>query len=193
MAKRVDLDHYAAPKNAPATQAARREALLAQLGWLTVEAEALGPLMATLPPGVLTGRPMLDTRSVKETFGLLATLDREVHALQIARMLSEDTPALDRADEAALAEGTAWNDADLDALLDRMRDARQALLDQLTALPLEAWQRTATLASVTDDPETLTLSAYVLRICQHDADRLRDLAYRLHESKLTSRAEDLPK
>ena len=74
-----------------------------------------------------------------------------------------------------------------------MRDARQALLDQLTAAPPDAWQRTATLASATDDSETLTLGAYVLRICQHDADRLRDLAYRLHESKLTSRAEDLPK
>ncbi|MEO0742179.1 MAG: DinB family protein [Bacteroidota bacterium] len=189
----VNLDDYAAPANAPETQAVRREALLAQLGWLIVEAEALGPLMAALPPNVLTGRPMPDTHSVKETFGLLATLDHEVHAPQVARMLSEGTPALARAGEAALAEGSAWNDTNLAVLLDRMRDARQALLDQLTAAPPDAWQRTAMLASATDDSETLTLGAYVLRICQHDADRLRDLAYRLHESKLTSRAEDLPK
>ncbi|MEM6784626.1 MAG: DinB family protein [Bacteroidota bacterium] len=197
----VNLDAYATPQNAPATQAARREALLAQLGWLTVEAEALGPLMANLPPGVLTGRPMPGTRSVKETFGLLAALDRTVHAPQIARMLSEDAPALDRADEAALADD-AWNEAPLDALLGSMRDARQALLDRLAAVPLESWQRTATLASAgdadgvaprTDEAETMTLSTYVLRICQHDADRLRDLAYRLHESKLTTRKDDLPK
>ncbi|MEM8601617.1 MAG: DinB family protein [Bacteroidota bacterium] len=188
----VNLDDYATPTNAPATQAARREALLAQLSWLSVEAEALGPLMANLPPGVLTGRPMPNTRSVKETFGLLAALDRKVHAPQIARMLGEDTPELDRADEGALADD-GWNDASLDALLGGMRDARQALLDQLTAVSLDDWQRTATLAASPDDPETLSLSTYVLRICQHDADRLRDLAYRLHESKLTARAEDLPK
>ncbi|MEM8559499.1 MAG: hypothetical protein AAGG50_16900 [Bacteroidota bacterium] len=197
----VNLDAYATPADAPATQAARREALLAQLGWLTVEAEALGPLLRGRPASILTGRPGPDALSIHETFGLLAALDREVHTPQVARMLSEDTPTLSRPQEAALVEGNAWNDAPLETLLASMRDAREALIAPLAEAPVEVWGRTALLPGASGDPagsddgtpETITLATYALRICQHDADRLRDLAYRLHESKLTDRAEDLPK
>ena len=190
----VNLDAYAKPTDAPATQAARREALLAQLNWLTVEAEALGPLLAGRSASLLTGRPGPDALSVHETFGLLAALGQTVHAPHEARILNEDGPTLERTQEAELIEGNDWNDTPLDALLSAMRETREALIAPLAEAPVDAWKRTAQLSAASDDdePETITLAAYALRICQHDADRLRDLAYRLRERKLTNRADDLP-
>jgi hypothetical protein len=75
----------------------------------------------------------------------------------------------------------------MEAILERVKEARQDLVEMLTDLPLEAWHRTATL-----EEESLTLFTLVHRITQADAERLRDLGYRLHGAHLSERDEPLP-
>lgn len=182
----VDLDRYVGPERDPARLAERREALLDQLGWLTDEAEALGPLLAGLPAWALTAAPMPGDRSVKEALARLAALDRGPRRRWLDRLAAEDEPALDSAEPAADPEGAG--ERAVEDLLADLRAARQSLLDVLAALPADVWGRPATL-----DGAAVTLYDLTLGIARHDADELRALAYRLHESHLTSRPEDLPK
>ena len=182
----VDLDRFATAPADAATLAARRAALLDQLGYLADEARALAPLLARLPAWALTGTPLPGDRSVVETLADLAALDRAHHAAWLDALDRETgaPPALDPPPSAAGSVG----EADLDALLGDLAAARQALVARFEALAPEAWGRAATLAEA-----PVTLYDLALRIVQHDADRLRDLAYRLHESALSDRPGDLPK
>jgi hypothetical protein len=166
---------------------ALREALLGQLAYLVDEIEALQTVVGDLPDQIKTGRPAPDTLSMKELYGVIATLDAEVRRPRARRIVEEDAPTLSPVDPDAKAREAGWNDEPLGAILDRVADARAALTDQLEALPLEAWHRTATL-----DGETVTLFDLVYRITQADAERLRDLGYRLHGAHLSDRDEPLP-
>jgi hypothetical protein len=166
---------------------ALREALLGQLAYLVDEIEALQTVVGGLPDQIKTGRPAPDTLSMKELYGVIATLDAEVRAPRVQRIVEEDAPPLSPVDPDAKAREAGWNDEPLAAILDRVADARAALTDRLEALPLEAWHRTATL-----DGETVTLFDLVYRMTQADAERLRDLGYRLHGAHLSDRDEPLP-
>ena len=166
---------------------ALREALLGQLAYLVDEIEALQTVVGDLPDQIKTGRPAPDTLSMKELYGVIATLDAEVRRPRAQRIVEEDAPTLSPVDPDATAREAGWNDEPLEAILDRVADARAALTDQLEALPLEAWHRTATL-----EGETVTLFDLVYRITQADAERLRDLGYRLHGAHLSDRDEPLP-
>jgi hypothetical protein len=124
---------------------------------------------------------------MKELYGAIATLDAEVRGPRVSRLIDEEAPTLEPIAPDAMVREAGWNDRSMDAVLNRVQEARQALLDQLRALPLAAWARTATL-----EDETLTLFDLVHGITQADAERLRDLGYRLHGAHLSDGDEPLP-
>jgi|GEM_PF-782310 len=149
--------------------ARQRQVLLAQLRYLLVEAEALGPLLAGFPDGILDFAPPGE-RSVREAFAHLAALDREVHAPRLARLAAEEAPRFTAAEPEVLPP------APLGEVLAEVRAARAALAEAFEALPESVWERTATL------PDGTEATAYDLarEIARHDAETLRTLAYRLH-------------
>lgn len=180
------LDAYAEPRRDAATLAARREALLDQLGWLEDEASALAPLLAALPAWAVDQAPMPDDLTAKETFAALAALDRDVYPTWLARAQSDESPELTTPTVAT--DGA--NSRSLDDLLGDLRQSREALRAMFEALPEAAWSR-----SVTLDGEAMDLYGLALAIVRRDADRLKDLAYRLHGADLRppKPGDDLPR
>ncbi|HEX9950238.1 MAG TPA: hypothetical protein VGB53_00585 [Rubricoccaceae bacterium] len=170
----VDLDAHARPASDAATLAARREALLDQMGWLEDEATALGPLLGALPPWAIEEAPLPTDLSVRDMLAALARLDRET----FVGWFAPDAPA----DLSIRMPEPPPTDAGLDALLADVAAARRDLLVRAAALAPEAWSR----AHVVDGTPT-DLYGAVLRIVQHDADRLKEIAYRLHEADVTMR------
>lgn len=173
----ADLDRYAEPPRDRATLEGRRRALLDQLGWLEDEAAALAPLLAALPAWAVDQAPLPADLSVKETFAALAALDRDVFSEWVRRVEEEDAPAL--ALPAPLPRPDGANERDLDGLLGDLRSARADLRQRVEAVPPEAWSRPATL-----DGERTDLYGLVLAVVRHDADHLKELAYRLHGADL---------
>ena len=189
-----DLDAYAEPRRDAATLAARREALLDQLGWLEDEAAALAPLLAALPAWATDQAPMPNDRTAKETFAAFAALDREVTPRWLERIASEDAPALETPDLEDALEGA--NDRDLDDLLADVRAARADLRAAFEAVPAVAWSRKAVLPSDGAlDGATTDLYGVALHVVRRDAEWLKELAYRLHEADLRPRTpeDDLPR
>ena len=182
------LDRYAAPPRDAATLAARREALLDQLGWLEDEAAALAPLLAGLPAWAVDEAPLETELSAKETFAALAALDRDVYPAWIARLQTEESPEVVTPAPLPRVEGA--NARKLDALLADLRAARADLRATLSRVPPEVWGRGVVL-----DGRPTDLYGLALAIVQRDADHLKALAYRLHEADLRPRtpADDLPK
>ncbi len=166
---------------------ALREALIDQFGYLVDEVTALSTVVDSLPEEILGGRPEPDVLSMKELYGAITTLDGEVRRTRVERLVSEDEPTLEPVDIDAKVREADWNEREIGAILDELKQTRRELTDQLDELPLEAWHRTATL-----DGETLTLFALVYRMTQDDFERLRDLGYRLHGAHLSDRDEPLP-
>ena len=181
------LDRYAEPPRDAATLAARREALLDQLGWLEDEATALAPLLAALPAWATDQAPMPDDLSAKQMFAALAQFDRETYPAWVAAVREQDTPAFETP---ALAADPTANERALDDLLADLRSAREALRAVFEAVPAEAWARGATLDGTTTD-----LYGLALAVVQRDADVLKTLAYRMHEADLRPPTPglDLPK
>ena len=184
----VDLDRYAEPSRAPEVLAARRAALLDQLGWLTDEAAALAPLLATLPAWAVDQAPLPDQPTAKEVFAGLATLDREVYPDWLGQ-LDAGAPA-ELAIPSPLPGTDGANGRALDDLLADVRAARTDLVARLSPLAPDAWDRRAVL-----DGEETDLYGLTLAIVRHDADRLKELAYRLHEADLRTPkpGDDLPR
>ncbi|HMB92539.1 MAG TPA: DinB family protein, partial [Rhodothermales bacterium] len=81
-----------------------------------------------------------------------------------------------------------WNAQAIDAILEQVQAARRALVDWLRALPPDDWHRTGLF-----DAEHYDVYAVAHYLTQHDADLLRTIGYRLHETNLTDRSRDLPK
>ena len=156
-----------------------REALLEQLAHLIDEVEALKGVVELVPDALLEARPPGQTLSIKETYGLLAALDEAVYLPRLRQLMAEDEPAFEVVDEDALAAQTDWNALPLAAILAQVQAARRALLDYLSALPADAWTRTARLSD--DHPDVYRLVHHRI---QHDADLLRTVGYRLYESTL---------
>ena len=183
-----DLNRYADPPRDAATLAARRAALVDQLGWLEDEAAALAPLLAGLPAWAVEQAPLETDLSAKETFAALAALDRDVYSDWVARVQAEEAPDLAAPDPLPRVDGA--NGRALGALLADLRAARADLRATFEAVPAEAWGRPATL-----DGRTTDLYGVALAVVQRDADHLKALAYRLHEADLRPRTpeSDLPR
>lgn len=140
-----------------------RAALLDQLRYLIAEAEALGPVFARLPADV-PAIHLPGERSVLGALAHLAALDRAVYRPQVA---GADAPP----------EPESTPKAELDDALADVRAARTELVADFEAV--EDWP-----------PALYDLA---LAVVHRDAEELRRLAYRLHESHITSRPIDLPK
>jgi hypothetical protein len=166
---------------------ALRDALLDQLAYLVDEIEALRTVIGDVPEQIKSGRPAPDALTMKELYGAIATLDAKVRRLRVERIVDEDEPTLTPADPDAEVREAGWNEQEMDAILDRVIEARRELVDTLAEVPADAWHRTATL-----DGETVTVFTLVHRMTQTDAERLRDLGYRLHGAHLSDRDEPLP-
>ena len=166
---------------------ALRTALLEQLAYLVDEIEALQSVVGTLPEQITSGRPAPDALTMKELYAAIATLDDEVRRPRVERLVETDAPAFESVDVDDAVREAGWNDEPIGDILDRVREARAALVGALEPLPLEAWHRSATL-----DGEAVTLFTLVHRTTQTDAERLRDLGYRLHGAHLSDRDEPLP-
>ena len=164
------------PESVPTQAAGVREALLDQLAYLIDEIEALKAVVDRVPPSLQEARPLRQDLSLKELYGLLATLDEAVYRPRLRQMMAEDTPAFDTVDEAALVTEAGWNEQPLDHILDRVQEARRGLLSVLRALPPEAWARTGHFGDERRDVYSLAH-----HIIQHNVDLLRTIGYRLHD------------
>lgn len=164
-----------------------RDVLVDQFGYLVDEVTALSTVVDSLPEEILGGRPKPDALSMKEIYGAIATLDAEVRRVRVERIVEEDDPRLDPVDIKEEVRGSDWNEREIAAILDQLKEARRELTNRLEELSLDAWHRTATL-----DGETLRLFDLVYRMTQDDFERLRDLGYRLHGAHLSDRDEPLP-
>lgn len=173
------LDQYKDAPRSPEIRTARREALLDQLGWLADEARALAPMLESLPDWALDQAPLPNERTAKETLSELAELDRTVYSSWISTFVSEDRPELEKP---SVSRDESANTRPITDLLVEVAEARFAFEKVVRNVPEEEWSREAVL-----DGEEVDLFDIVLHIVRHDADRLRDLAYRLHEAKLTDR------
>jgi len=169
---------------APEDRADLRDALVDQMRYLRDEVEALRTVVSTVPEDVQSGRPLPDDLTMKEIYGVIATLDREVRPDRIRAAADGDAPSVASVDEDALIDGEGWNDRPMDTVLDALQDARNDLLRILDDVDLDAWTQTATL-----DGETMTLFELVHRMAKADVERMRTLGHRLHDADLTKREE----
>ena len=174
----VDLDAYVAAPRDAATLAARREALLDQMGWLEDESTALGPLLGALPPWAVDQAPLPTDLSVRDTLAALAALDRDVFSAWFAKAAGE-AASLSIPSPLPAPPPT---EAALDALLADVAAARRDLRAKAAALAPEAWSRPLVLDGAPTD-----LYGATLALVQHDADRLKEIAYRLYEADVTMR------
>jgi hypothetical protein len=171
-----------------AAAAQLRDAQLDQLQYLVDEVEALKAVIGKVPEALQRDKPMGTELSLRELYGVLAQADEATHVPLVQQMMATDTPAATpRSDEARAAE-TGWNETPMRTILERVQHARTHLVETLEALPADDWTRTVSLSGTTRDVYGLAHA-----IIQRDADLLRTAGYRLHESHLTDRDEDLPK
>ena len=161
-----------------------RSILLDQLAYLIDELEAQKGHLARVPPAVLEGRPFDGEPTLKEMYGCMIDAEETIHLPGVERMIRREAPHVAPPDPATPVAQEAWNDVDMPDLLARLQAARRSLVALLKALPPAAWTTAGTL----DDLYTLAHA-----ITRHDAENLRTIGYRLHESHLTSRPQDLPK
>ena len=165
-----------------------RDDLLDQLAYLMDEVEALKGIIHRVPEPVQRMRPLDKEPSLKEVYGLIASLDAEVYLPRLQAMIAEDEPDFRAVDEDEVIAQTDWNVQPIDAILAQVQAARRALVGWLRALPPEDWHRTGFF-----DEERYDVYAVAHHLTQHDADLLRTIGYRLHETNLTDQPRDLPK
>ncbi len=171
-----------------AAAAQLRDAQLDQLQYLVDEVEALKAVIGKVPEALQRDKPMGTELSLRELYGVLAQADEESHVPLVEQMMATNTPAAAPPSDEARAAEADWNETPMRTILEHVQHARTTLVEVLQALPAGDWTRTATLSDTTRDVYGLAHA-----IIQRDADLLRTAGYRLHESHLTDRDEDLPK
>ncbi|MEM6328096.1 MAG: hypothetical protein AAF791_13365 [Bacteroidota bacterium] len=179
----VDLDRYREPSREPAVLEARRHALVEQMRWLIAEADALGPLLGSLPPWAVDQAPVPEELSIKETLQALAAVDRTVIPAWLDRITEADGDDVLAFESPHLGDAAAGaNDRDLADLLADVTAAREPLAARVAEIPAATWDRAVSL-----DGEAMDLYGLVLAIVRRDADELKTLAYRLHGADLSQR------
>ncbi len=167
----------------------RRDTITAQCAYLVDEVRALEPLLrARVSETFLEARP-LGAWSIKEILGHLADVDRHVFRPRLQQLASESNPQFEPYDQEALVVASGWQDLPLADILDtvcRERVETIALLEALSDDLLGRMGRTA-------DGREQDVLGLAAEIARHDAHHLRAIAYRLHESHISARADDLPK
>lgn len=175
---KVDLERHATERLDKAALAERRLLLIDQLEYLIAEVEALAPLLENVATEVLATAPLPGTASAFEIFWAIAERDSSVHVPYLEALA---TNAESVAVPAAVptADAAEINEKSRAEVLDRVKESRARLADSVKAIPAEGWNRPIA--------DAASLYAYLLAITQEDADRLREIAYRLNESRLSDR------
>lgn len=177
-------------RSEPDRHADARRALIEQVSHLAEEVDALRGHLALLPEEVLTGRPVASDPSFKEIYFLLAGYDEQVFTPALERLAdgeSGDVEIRVPTEQEVLGDASA-NDVEMEEIIGLVAATRTKTAGLLQELGMEEWKQPLVV-----DGEQTDVFGLAYAIVQHDADLLRAAAYRLHESRLGSREEDLPK
>jgi hypothetical protein len=175
----VDFDNVA-----PEDRAELRKGLIDQLAYLVQEVAALKTVVDAVPEDVQAGRPTGEDLTMKEIYGLIATLDGEVRGPVVEAIADGASPPSVPADPPRQqVRRDAWNARDIQSVLDAVQDARRRFVEALNAVPPDDWTQTIVVGG-----EPITLFEWTHRIAEADLERLRDLGYRLHDADLSDRS-----
>lgn len=155
-----------------------REPLIGQVRHLVDEIDALEEQVRSVPDDVLSTSPLEHEPSIKELYALIGLYDGGVYLPALRAMTSNDRPRLSEGEDADLLEGCAWDEEPFPAVLNFVREARMELIEFVSALPNEAWNRRAIVGE-----RSVTLFEVVHAIVHHDAQILRAAARRMHDSR----------
>lgn len=164
-----------------------RQTLLDQLAYLIDETAVLREHVGRIPESVLKGRPIESELSFLEMYVSLYLFDEKVYSPAVTRLAEGKDVSVDVPGEREILDG-APEHTEIQAVLDRIGMARAGLAALFSGLDVHAWQARVTIDGAATD--VFGLAHHVIR---HDVDLLRRAAIRLHESRLTSRREDIPK
>jgi len=133
-------------------------------------------LSQTLDNDAWRRKPSPSEWSPVEITAHLRDVDREVYLTRLKRILSEDDPFLPGEDTDRWAEIRQYNSLDGCSTLHGFFASRQTLIDQITDLPAEAWQRPARHAifGPTSFIEMVTF------ICTHDLAHIQQFRQAIH-------------
>ena len=165
-----------------------RQALLDQLAYLIDETAVLREHIGRIPESVLEGRPIESDLSFLEMYVALYLFDEKVYSPAVARLAEGKDVFLDVPGERKMLDDAAPERMEIEAVLDHISTARTGLAALFSGLDIHAWQAPVTINGAATD--VFGLAHHVIG---HDVDLLRRAATRLHESRLTSRREDIPK
>ncbi|MXW63849.1 MAG: hypothetical protein F4Y00_05710 [Bacteroidetes bacterium SB0662_bin_6] len=165
-----------------------RQALLDQLAYLIDETAVLREHVGRIPESVLKGRPIESELSFLEMYVSLYLFDQKVYSPAVARLAEGKDVSLDVPGEREMLDDAAPEHTEIEAVLDHISTARTGLATLFSGLDVHAWRTPVTINGAVTD--VFGLAHHVIR---HDVDLLRRAATRLHESRLTSRREDIPK
>lgn len=172
----------------PDRSEADRRVLIEQLSLLVDEVEALRSHIGLIPDVVISARPLDSEPSFNEIYLLLARFDEDVYVPAVEQLTQEGAVDLVLPKDDEYLSDEPAPEQDFTTTIDRVQTARRRLVALLDRIPLESWSRRVVLESQETDLFGLTYA-----IAQHDAALQQAAAYRLHESRLTSRDDDLPK
>lgn len=165
-----------------------RQVLLDQLAYLIDETAVLRKHVGRIPESVLKGRPIENELSFLEMYVSLYLFDEKVYSPVVARLAKGKDVSFDVPGEREILDDTAPERTEIETVLDHISMARTELAALFSGLDVHAWQAPVTINGAATD--VFGLAHHVIR---HDVDLLRRAATRLHESRLTSRREDIPK
>jgi hypothetical protein len=166
----------------PEDRAELRKSLIDQVAYLVQEVVALKTVVDAVPEDVQAGRPTSDDLSMKEIYGLIATLDDEVRRPVVDAVAEGETPDVSGSPPRQQVQQSDWNERDIQTVLDAVQDARRRLVDALQSVPADDWAQ-----PVHVDGDPITVFEWTHRIAETDLERLRDLGYRLHDADLSNR------
>ena len=172
--------------SATPNKAELRAALTEQVAYLLDEIDALRAVVHRVAEPVLSGRPLPSDPSIKEMYGRIAEADAYTFLPFLETLAAGETPDVPAHETSEREPG--WNERSISDLLDDVSTHRTRLVEHLRTLPAQAWEQTGRIGGQVFDVYALTH-----HITQHDTEWLRAAAYRLHESHLTARDQDLPK
>ena len=165
-----------------------RQSLLDQLGMLVEEVKGMRTFVDRVPTQLLVERPTPDTLAIIEVYALIAHFDERVRRPAVEMVQAGTMPRIRSREALDVVNEHNWRENGFGATLDRLRRARQALVESLHACDLDAWGR-----DVEVDRTEMPVFDWTHRILQNDTERLRTVAQRLHNAHLSNREEDLPK
>ena len=153
------------------------QAMLDQLALLIDEAEALGPLLGSLPTEIVVGRPFDGALSIVELLDDLVRRDRVERSERLRAFLEEGQGSSSGAEAAT---DSARDASDVQGVLTDLASARR----QLIAIAGRVLEQGGPAAAVTHEGETTPIE-YLRQIAQHDAEILSQVAERIYESRPT--------